>query len=50
MKEDGTLIYATCRLNREETEEVVKRFLGKNLDAKAIRGDMVQGILNLIME
>ncbi len=40
MKDDGTLIYATCTLNREENEEVVKRFLGNNPDAKAIGVDI----------
>ncbi len=47
LQNDGTLIYATCTLNREENEEVIKEFLESNPDAKAIRIDMARyGVRN----
>ncbi len=42
LKDDGTLIYATCTLNREENEEVVKRFLERNPDAESIGVNMAR--------
>lgn len=32
VKQNGTMVYSTCTLNRRENEEVVQRFLSKNPD------------------
>ena len=40
LKEDGILIYATCTLNKEENEEVVREFLQRNNNAIIVDSDM----------
>lgn len=40
LKKNGTLIYATCTLNKIENEEVVERFLSENVNAKVIKINM----------
>ena len=40
LKENGTLIYATCSLNKIENEGVVIRFLEENKDASVVNVDM----------
>ncbi len=42
LKERGVLVYATCAMNRYENEEVVKKFLLSNPDAKVEMPDMSQ--------
>jgi uncharacterized protein (TIGR00725 family) len=42
LKDRGVLVYATCAMNRYENEEVVKKFLLSNPDAKVEVPDMSQ--------
>lgn len=42
LKERGVLVYATCAMNKYENEEVVKKFLLSNPDAKVEVPDMSQ--------
>ncbi len=42
LKERGVLVYATCAMNKYENEEVVKKFLLSNPDAKVDVPDMSQ--------
>lgn len=40
LKENGTLIYATCTLNKIENEQVVEKFLAENPKAKVVKINM----------
>ncbi|MEA3514007.1 MAG: TIGR00725 family protein [Nanoarchaeota archaeon] len=42
LKDDGALVYATCALNREENENVVRKFLRRNNNAIVVTPDMIK--------